>query len=130
MKYRVQDALREFLNGNMGEVRCKDNTIIQALKDWLDYPACLNRVRMSRKSTQNTTINILSLKSTSLDIDELSCNKVLLYLFNSIYIYRLVPTQRKAHKLSKVSIGIVCYYMICYFFVNCIMGNKVCVESM
>ena len=59
---------------------------------------------MSGKSAQNTTIHIFSLRSTSLDTDELSYNKFLLYLLTSIYIPRLAPTWSKAHKLNKVSI--------------------------
>ena len=50
-----------------------------------------------------TTIHVLSLKATSLDVDELFWDKVLLNLFTSIYIYRLALTWRKAYILNKVS---------------------------
>ena len=84
---------------------------------------------MSGKSTQNIRIHIFSPNSISLDIDELSCKKVLSHLFTRIYIYRLEPTHRKAHWPSKVSICIVCL-MTCYFLVDHIMGKKVCIEGM
>ena len=58
-----------------------------------EQPAYLNRVQMSGKSAQSTTIQILSLESIYLDVDELSYDKVL---------PNLLPVRLKTYKYSHI----------------------------
>ena len=60
--------------------RYQDCTLAVQIKtglNCLEHPAHSSRVQMSRKSTQNTTIHIFNLKSTSLDVNELFYDEVL-----------------------------------------------------
>ena len=88
----------------MSEMRFRDDKIVYAPKktglNRFEHPSHSNRIRMSGKVPRIQQY-ILSLRSTPLDVDELSYDKVLLLLLTNIYIYRLAPTRSKAHRLNK-----------------------------
>ena len=72
--FRIEGVLERCMNENMGKrmVKVPKNRFKQLLT-----PTYLNRLGVGRENTQNTTMYILGLNSTSLDVVEFFHNKAL-----------------------------------------------------